>query len=213
MKNKPYIIIAAIIIVASMLLGACSTPSEPLQERPDYKAGLEAGYKDGYETGQKDFCFDFGGMLNREGECVLPEKAIQEQECPVCAETPEVIVPEEEVTCAVKAQKLNVPEGMIETICAKQTNDTPPYRPNKSGVKIEIGTITFDAETRVWVLTKFVTPSQAKYAYDYEGRSQRILDSDFYYSETNPVNGGPFIVCYNTTDPGCEPPYSIDIYN
>ena len=53
--------------------------------------------------------------------------------------------------CVAKARRLGVPEYMVEAICQPQTNSALPYRPNAPDVKISIGTITFDGESRVWV--------------------------------------------------------------
>lgn len=80
----------------------------------------------------------------------------------------------------------------------------------ESGAKVGYGTLTFDSETRVWVLSKFIVPSTACYAFDYSGREKGVENAPFFVgSELNPVNGKPFLVCYETTSANCIPPVEV----
>lgn len=83
----------------------------------------------------------------------------------------------------------------------------------ESGAKVGYGTLTFDSETRVWILSKFVVPSTACYAFDYSGREKGVQNAPFYVgSELNPVDGKPFTICYDTTSVACKPPVEVTFY-
>lgn len=113
-------------------------------------------------------------------------------------------------TCEDRAKMINAPIG--SSICEAPTLGAPATRV-QSGSQIVFGTITFDAETRVWILEKFVVPNYANYAYDYEGRESNVLDAPFVVgSELNPVNGEKFTICWETTSDGCVPPTEIQFF-
>lgn len=112
--------------------------------------------------------------------------------------------------CTTRAKDIGAPIG--SPICKAPVSGAPAARV-QSGSQIVFGTITFDAETRVWILEKFVVPNYANYAYDYEGRESNVLDAPFVVgSELNPVNGEKFTICWNTTSNGCVPPTEIKFF-
>ncbi|MDD4382071.1 MAG: hypothetical protein PHE21_01860 [Candidatus Dojkabacteria bacterium] len=124
-----------------------------------------------------------------------------------------VVEAEEGDQCFVQAESLGIPTDIATYICTMPQNNqkAPEQMPSKS--KVTFGSITFDSETRVWVLRNFIVPNQANYTFDHSGRERRILGAGFYTgSELSPVNGDMFKVCYDTTSDGCIPPYSIEFF-
>lgn len=112
-------------------------------------------------------------------------------------------------SCKAAAQEIGAPIG--SSICDKPVSDAPALRAT-SGSEIAFGTITFDSETRVWVLENFVVPTAASYSYDYAGREQNVLSAPFVVgSEKNPVNGENFRICWNT-EGDCTPPVAIEFF-
>lgn len=112
-------------------------------------------------------------------------------------------------SCQTAAQKIGAPIG--SPICNKPVSDAPVLRAT-SGSKIDFGTITFDSETRVWILQNFVVPTAASYSFDYAGREQNVLSAPFVVgSEKNPVNGENFRICWNT-EGDCTPPVAIEFF-
>lgn len=117
---------------------------------------------------------------------------------------------ETDAECVAKAKTIGAPLG--SSICNAPISNDPVVRA-VSGDKIGFGTITFDAETRVWILEKFVVPSYANYSFDYTGREQYVLNAPFVVgSELSPVTGQPFEICWDTTSNGCIPPVKIEFF-
>ena len=113
--------------------------------------------------------------------------------------------------CVAKATTAGDP-NKGSSICKDQTSSDPVAR-MQSGSKIAFGSITFDAESRVWILSNFVVPASSSYAFDYSGREQKILDAPFVVgSEMSPVTGKPFEICWDTTSNGCVPPVKIEFF-
>lgn len=115
--------------------------------------------------------------------------------------------------CYAKAAKLNAPADVIKAIC-----DAKPSGNGVSGrlpveTKVEIGTITFDNEYRVWFLKGFTTPMMASYAFEYKGAEQQLFDAPFVLgSELGYGKDGtrvPFEICWDVTSSGCVPPVDL----
>lgn len=112
--------------------------------------------------------------------------------------------------CLDRAAKLGAP--INSAICTAPTSGLPAMQV-KSGSQVVFGTITFDSETRVWILQKFVVPSYANYSFDYSGREQSVLNAPFATgSELSPVNNKPFTICWDVTSNGCVPPTKIEFF-
>lgn len=106
------------------------------------------------------------------------------------------------------------PANTQETFVPESSEYIRPANRVESGTQVGYGTLTFDAETRVWILSKFVVPSTACYAYDYTGREKGVQNAPFYVgSELNPVDGKPFSICYDTTSVNCKPPVEVNFFD
>lgn len=149
--------------------------------------------------------------LNTTKAPVAEETALAEEaKDSTTIEDPDVVPVQTGPTCEDRAKLINAPIG--SSICKAPVSGTPAMRA-QSGSQITFGTITFDAETRVWILEKFVVPSFASYAFDYNGREQNVLDAPFVVgSEKNPVDGQNFKICWDTTSDGCVPPTVIEFF-
>ena len=131
------------------------------------------------------------------------------------ATTADPIVNEQPVStdCYVKAAKLDAPANVIKAICdaVPGTNGVSQRLP--SGTKVSIGTITFDAENRVWFLQEFTVPSMASYAFEYKGAEQQLFYAPFVLgSELGYGKNGervPFEICWDVTSEGCVPPTEL----
>jgi len=112
--------------------------------------------------------------------------------------------------CLDRAAQIGAP--INSAICTAPTSGSPAVQV-QSGSQVEFGTITFDSETRVWILQNFVVPSYANYSFDYTGREQSVLNAPFVTgSELNPVNNQPFTICWDVTSDGCVPPTEIEFF-
>lgn len=108
--------------------------------------------------------------------------------------------------CWSRADAIGAP--WWSSICDTPTADTPAKRV-QSGDFVGFGTFTVDGETRVWILENWYVPSSANYSYDYSLNPQAVLNAPFVVgSETNPVDGGPFRICFHTDGP-CKLPVAI----
>ena len=115
-----------------------------------------------------------------------------------------------EPSCLDRAKLIDAPIG--SSICKEPVSGSPALRV-ESGSQVVFGTITFDSETRVWILERFIVPSYANYSFDYNGREQNVLDAPFVVgSEKNPVDGENFQICWETESEGCIPPTKIEFF-
>jgi len=116
--------------------------------------------------------------------------------------------------CLTTAKSFGIPDDMADYICTMPQNNPNAPEQMDSKEKITFGSITFDSETRVWVLRNFIVPSAANYSFDHSGRERRILGAGFYTGAAlSPVNDLPFVVCYDTTSEGCIPPHNIQFFD
>lgn len=115
------------------------------------------------------------------------------------------------VNCFERATLIGAPVG--SNVCKAPVSGAPAA-PVQAGSHVGFGTITFDAETRVWILENFIVPSTfASYSYDYTGREQNVLDAPFVTGgQLSPVNQQPFNICWDTTSNGCVPPTVIEFF-
>jgi hypothetical protein len=181
-------------IVLVLALTACGSK----EEAPAYSSEYEQA------------CFDIGGLMGPNG-CVLqvadapaPTEDSPEVENPVSAPASD---------CVKQAEEIGVPEDVIPAICEATPSGTGVSMRLPAGTKVEIGTITFDAENRVWFLQDFVVPSMASYAFEYAGSERAIFDAPFVTgSELGWAKDGtrvPFTICWDVTSEGCIPPTEL----
>jgi len=119
-------------------------------------------------------------------------------------------------SCLYQAGKLGIPTDIANTVCNGSEGKVSEQLP--SGTKVPFGTITFDCESRVWVLKNFTVPSVASYAFNYVNAERNLLSAPFLvgselgWSKDCKENNVPFVVCYNTTDDGCKLPESVNLF-
>ena len=138
------------------------------------------------------------------------------EECPACvcntANSPVSPVEDDDFNCKAKAEAIGAPPAMVRALCVPagtgSVSDRLPV-----GTEVEIGTITFDAEDRVWVLQNFVTPAMANYSFEYTGAELKLFEAPFVLgSELGWAEDGtrvPFKICWDTTSEGCIPPTEL----
>lgn len=136
------------------------------------------------------------------------------KECPacVCGNSVNPAPVEEEFDCKAAAEAIGAPPEMVRGLCVPagtgSVSDRLPV-----GTEVTIGTITFDAEDRVWVLQNFVTPAMANYSFEYKGAELKLLKAPFVLgSELGWADDGtrvPFKICWDTTSEGCKPPTEL----
>jgi hypothetical protein len=144
----------------------------------------------------------------------ITQKAeIATTQCPVCAcDTDALLIKEAYDNCKVKAEAIGAPPEMVKAICIPagtgSVSDRLPV-----GTEVKIGTITFDAEDRVWVLQNFVTPKMANYSFEYIGAEMKLFEAPFVVgSELGWADDGtrvPFKICWDVTSVGCLPPADL----
>jgi len=139
--------------------------------------------------------------------------SVQEtEEHPAYVYEDEEIVPASEFNCKAAAEAIKAPPEMVRALCVPagtgSVSDRLPV-----GTEVTIGTITFDAEDRVWVLQNFVTPSMANYSFEYSGAELRLFEAPFVLgSELGWADDGsrvPFRICWNT-EGDCQLPAGPD---
>ena len=81
-------------------------------------------------------------------------------------------------SCLYQAGKLGIPTDIANTVCNGSEGKVSEQLP--SGTKVPFGTITFDCESRVWVLKNFTVPSITGYACSYENGEGHWLNARFY---------------------------------
>lgn len=123
---------------------------------------------------------------------------------------------QEQDSCLYQAGKLGLPTDIANTVCNGSEGQVSEQL--TSGTKVPFGTITFDCESRVWVLKNFTVPSVASYAFNYKNAERNLLNAPFLvgselgWSKDCKENNVPFVVCYNTTDDGCKLPESVNLF-
>lgn len=198
MKKKNFVgagvVTVVLVILLALGLSSCSDKKEAIVE---------------YSKDYQESCFDVGGLMGPNG-CVLTTCT----ECPICEITEDTeaeakVIPVVEGNCVERAKLLGAPVG--SAVCTAVTLDKPAIRV-QTGSKVAFGTITFDAETRVWILENFTVPSFANYSYDYTGRESYVLDAPFAVgAEKNPVNGKNFDICWNI-EGDCALPEGVNLF-
>ncbi len=117
--------------------------------------------------------------------------------------------------CQTRLGERGAPADKIDAFCNTPAFGDGVVGPLPSGTVIPLGTITFDAEWRVWALTNFTVPANASYAYNYIGAPQKLLEAPFFvgtelgYAPGDPNSRIPFTICWDTITPGCEPPVDL----
>ncbi len=206
-KKLPFLLLSVLVVVLALgliLVGCDSTTEAETVQKVSVPSEQEI---------YAQICWENDGFLVGPDNCVLPK---EEGQCPECPEYPvavDVAPPIEasaSADCLTRAKDIGAPIG--SPICNAPVSGAPAQR-MESGDKIGFGTITFDAETRVWILEKFIVPSYANYSYDYTGREFNVLDAPFVVgSELNPVNGEMFTICWDVVSEGCVPPTLIEFF-
>lgn len=114
--------------------------------------------------------------------------------------------------CIKQAEQLGAPEDLVSAICEATPLGNGVSLRLKVGTVVKIGTITFDAEDRVWILQDFTVPQMASYAFEYAGSERSIFDAPFVLgSELGWAKDGsrvPFKFCFNT-EGDCTPPTQL----
>ncbi|MCK9415095.1 MAG: hypothetical protein PHG60_00205 [Candidatus Dojkabacteria bacterium] len=114
--------------------------------------------------------------------------------------------------CVKQAEQIGAPKDVISAICEATPGENGVSMRLPVGTVVQIGTITFDAENRVWFLQDFVVPSMASYAFEYAGNERAIFDAPFVVgSELGWAKDGsrvPFEICFDTKGE-CTPPTSL----
>ncbi len=123
---------------------------------------------------------------------------------------------QEQDSCLYQAGKLGLPTDIANTVCNGSEGQVSEQL--KPGTKVPFGTITFDCESRVWILRNFTVPSIASYAFNYVNAERNLLSAPFLvgselgWSKDCKENNVPFVVCYNTTDDGCKLPENVNLF-
>lgn len=104
-----------------------------------------------------------------------------------------------------------------QTVAAPQScEDSKVVQPAsraQAGERVTFGTITFDDESRVWILRNFIVPDRASYAYAYRDVCGVTNAPFFTGAELSPVTGERFVVCLDTSSKWCQPPTEIQFFN
>ncbi len=196
---KKYLVL---FIVLALLLTGCKPVEKVVSE----------------ENIHNQLCWNLGGSISKNGNCVLlPESmscsVCKCAECAVC-ETVETVkaVEETEFDCKAAAEVLDAPTEMVRALCIPAGKGDVSEQ-LVSGTHVEIGSITFDSEDRVWFLQDFVTPPTANYSFEYIGAELKLFDAGFVVgSEKGWADDGsrvPFRICWNT-EGDCQLPAGPD---
>ncbi len=114
--------------------------------------------------------------------------------------------------CEKQAEQLGAPEDVIAAICEATPSGNGVSMRLPVGTMVQIGTITFDAENRVWFLQDFIVPAMANYAFEYAGSERALFDAPFVIgSEMGWAKDGsrvPFQICFDT-EGECTPPTNL----
>lgn len=114
--------------------------------------------------------------------------------------------------CEARAKEIGAPANIVSAICGATPGTNGVSLRLPVGTKVKIGTITFDAENRVWFLQDFTVPQMASYAFEYAGAEQALFDAPFVVgSELGYGANGervPFKICFDT-EGECAPPVNL----
>ncbi len=114
--------------------------------------------------------------------------------------------------CQKQAEQIGAPKEVVSAICDTAPTGNGVSTRLTAGTKVEFGTITFDAEDRVWILQDFTVPPMANYAFEYAGAQRAILEAPFVVgSELGWAKDGsrvPFKICFNV-EGECTPPANL----
>lgn len=157
-----------------------------------------------YSSEYEQACFDLGGLMGKTG-CVqaafTQDSSVQN---PVSAPASD---------CLKRAEQIGAPKEIASAICEATPSGNGVSKRLPVGTKVQIGTITFDGEDRVWILQGFTTPLMANYAFEYAGAETSLFDAPFIVgSELGWGKDGtrvPFKICWDTTSEGCVPPTEL----
>jgi hypothetical protein len=149
---------------------------------------------------KNDACFDMGGLIGKDGKCVLDVSATA-----VEGNNPTIVVncdegcSDKKVTDAT-CQKAFIDRGasaaLSADICADEGSG-PATRMVANEVCSGWGTVTFDADDTVRIVKNFsLNGSKAFYAYCYPNGSDIRFAPFFLGAEVSPVTGKPFKVIY-----------------
>jgi hypothetical protein len=167
----------------------------------------EAGFSDDYQNA----CFDIGGLMSPDG-CVLQQKVAVNTDCETEDTSVENPIVSAASDCKARAKEIGAPDEIVSAICDAEPSGNGVSMRLPVGTKVQIGTITFDAEDRVWVLQDFTVPSIASYAFEYAGAEQALFDAPFVVgSELGYGENGervPFKICFSV-DGDCTPPINL----
>lgn len=166
----------------------------------------EEAVADGYSLEYQQACFDVGGLMGPKG-CVMQVADSPE----VTEKTNPVSAPNSD--CEKQAEQIGAPEALVSAICDAEPSGNGVSMRLPVGTEVKIGTITFDAEDRVWILQGFTTPLMANYAFEYAGSETALFDAPFVTgSELGWAKDGtrvPFKICWDVTSEGCVPPTEL----
>jgi hypothetical protein len=186
--------IFVVLVLLALALSACTSK----KEAPAYSSDYEQA------------CFDMGGLMGPNG-CVLQVADAP----PAPADSPQVESPVSAPAsdCVKRAEEIGAPKDIVSAICDATPSGNGVSLRLPVGTLVEIGTITFDAEDRVWFLQNFTTPSMANYAFEYKGSEQSLFNAPFVVgSELGYGKDGtrvPFRICWDVTSDGCIPPADL----
>ncbi len=123
-------------------------------------------------------------------------------ECPACisnATSEDENLQQEYAICKAELQSRGAPANMVSAFCVPNGKGSVSNRLT-SGTKVSLGTITFDAQSHVWVLKDFVVPEFANYTFEYQGAESRLILAPFWTGSELGWQGDervPFVVCWD----------------
>ena len=109
-----------------------------------------------------------------------------------------------------------IDDDIVHKLCSKNGSEIPASVA-QAGEKVSFGTLTFDNETRIWVLSNFIVPEES-YSFSYsDGREWALMDSALWTLEGDSsnwgnINGEPFSICFDTTSVMCKTPVIVRRY-
>ena len=134
-------------------------------------------------------------------------------ECPVCvsdAKSDDANLQQEYAICKAELESRGAPANMVSAFCVPNGKGSVSNRLT-TGTKVRLGTVTFDAQSHVWVLKDFVVPEFANYSFEYQGAESRLILAPFWTGSELGWQGNervPFVVCWNF-EGACELPQGI----
>ncbi|MGI5898266.1 MAG: hypothetical protein ACOX6Q_03880, partial [Candidatus Dojkabacteria bacterium] len=111
--------------------------------------------------------------------------------------------------CLESAKERGFPLSTAVWTCKPVQDYQLPARVMIPGERVRFGTLTFQNESRIWILFNFVVPTQANYSFEYIGREQLLLVDPFIVgTEHSSVTGEEFKLCFDTAGE-CTPPVTV----